>query len=405
MREKIELKRSLGWVVLTFYGLGTIIGAGVYVLIGEIAAVADIFLPFSFLLAGIIAIFTALSYTELATRFPVSAGEAVYIEEAWAWHRLSAFVGWMIVLTGTVSAAAIANGFVGYINVLLDVERHWAIVVLVLVLTMIAIWGMQASANTIFLLTLVELGGLFYVVFAASNVETVTGLNELFYRPSWQHINGVVLGSFLAFYAFIGFEDMVNIVEEVKDPRRNFPIAIILAVILSTIIYCAVGFSAVRIMSPDQLAKSAAPLADIIVAAGGDPKIIGLISLFAVVNGGLVQIIMGSRVLYGMANKGMAPARFGIVSEFTKTPVYATLLVAIGVLFFSLLLPLAQLARLTSLIMLSVFIIVNIALIVIKRKGDSIVSLKGVRVPIWVPVGGALTSMVLVIYQLISFYL
>ena len=153
MPQQPTLKRSMNLLILTFYGLGTIIGAGIYVLIGEVAAVAGNFMPLSFFLAGLIALFTGLSYTELASRFPVSAGEAVYIKNAWNLNWLSGLIGWMIVLTGIVSAAAISNGFAGYLNVFIELERHWAIIILCLLLCAIAVYGINLSANAIFIIT------------------------------------------------------------------------------------------------------------------------------------------------------------------------------------------------------------------------------------------------------------
>jgi basic amino acid/polyamine antiporter, APA family len=165
MSEQPTLKRSMNLLTLSFYGLGTIIGAGIYVLIGEVAAVAGPYMPLSFLLAGLIALFTGLSYAELASRFPVSAGEAVYVKNAWNLNWLSGLVGWMIVLTGIVSAAAISNGFAGYLNVFIDIEAHWAIIILCLVLCGIAVYGINLSAYTVMNILLYRLcsnGCLYY---------------------------------------------------------------------------------------------------------------------------------------------------------------------------------------------------------------------------------------------------
>ncbi len=226
MAEEPTLKRSMNLLTLTFYGLGTIIGAVIYVLIGEVAGVAGDKMPWSFLLAGLIAVFTALSYAELASRFPVSAGVSVYIRSAWNLDWLSALAGWLIVLTGILSAAAISNGFAGYITVFIDVESQWAILALCLLLCAIAVYGINLSANTVFVITLIEVAGLGYVVWVAMGIdsEAVIAIRA---SALEQTENGAILvGAFLAFYAFIGFEDMVNVIEEVKNPVRNFPIAI-----------------------------------------------------------------------------------------------------------------------------------------------------------------------------------
>jgi basic amino acid/polyamine antiporter, APA family len=400
LTDNINLKRSFGLLTLTLYGLGTIIGAGIYVLIGEVAGFAGTLLPFSFLLAGVLAMFTALSYVELSSRFPVCAGEAVYVEEAWQIHHLSSFIGWMIVLTGIVSASAIANGFVGYINVFIDLERYWAITGLILLLFCIAAVGMKTSALAIALVTMIEVGGLLYVIIVAANAEVTESITSL--TPASNiSINGMLLGSFLAFYAFIGFEDMVNVIEEVKNPRRNFPLAIILAVVIAVIFYSVIAIVAIRVISPAELAQSDAPLATIISVAGGNPSIIGLISLLAVINGGLVQMIMSSRVLYGMANRNMAPAFFARINARSRTPIIATTAVGMCVLGFSLMLPLAKLAQLTSLMMLVVFTIVNVALISIKTKASYIKS--DINIPIWIPFAGALSSSAFILYQISEF--
>ncbi|MBN4059836.1 amino acid permease, partial [bacterium AH-315-I11] len=212
--------------------------------------------------------------------------------------------------------------------------------------------------------------------------------------------NGIFVGAFLAFYAFIGFEDMVNVIEEVKNPLRNFPIAVILAIVLSLLCYLGVSYMVLQVSSAASLAQSEAPLADLVVRAGADPGFIGVVSLLAVVNGALVQIIMASRVMYGMAKINLAPAMLGNVNAWTRTPIIASVVVSLLVLGFALLLPLVSLARLTSLIMLVVFVTVNIALIVIKHKQkDSAVR---VHVPIFIPYLGAISSFLLVAYQIQS---
>ena len=403
MPEKPTLKRSMNLLILTFYGLGTIIGAGIYVLIGEVAAVAGKFMPLSFFLAGLIALFTGLSYTELASRFPVSAGEAVYIKNAWNLNWLSGLIGWMIVLTGIVSAAAISNGFAGYLNVFIDIERHWAIIILCLLLCAIAVYGINLSANAIFIITVLGLAGLAYVVWIALGMERLPepiNSSTVSALPNASNINGILVGSFLAFYAFIGFEDMVNVIEEVKDPIRNFPIAILLAIGLSMLCYLGVTYAVLQVSTAEQLAQSRAPLADLVIRAGVNPGFIGLISLLAVVNGALVQIIMASRVMYGMAKINLVPSHLGHVHAWTRTPVLATVLVALLVLGFALLLPLASLAQLTSLIMLLVFVTINIALIVIKRRSTASAAI--IPVPVFVPVLGAISSFLLVTYQVLN---
>lgn len=396
--ESSSLKRSMNLLTLSFYGLGTIIGAGIYVLIGELADTAGQYMPVSFLLAGAIALLTGLSYCELSSRYPICAGVSVYVDRAWGLNWLSALCGWLIILTGIVSAAAISNGFAGYLGVFVELEAHWAIIFLCLVLGLIAVFGIRLSAATVFLVTTIEVAGLAYIVWITYGMEPLATQNTATQAGADPAFSGILLGSFLAFYAFIGFEDMVNVVEEVKRPRVNMPLGIILSIALASICYMVVAFAVLRVSSPADLAAGNAPLADLVERSGRDPGFIGGISLLAVINGALVQIIMASRVLYGMGKMQLAPAGLAQIAGKTRTPIFATGLVTAMVMVFALLLPLESLARLTSAVMLVIFAIVNLALIVIKSRSAN--TQAGFSIPVLIPALGILSSLFLLGYQI-----
>jgi len=401
MTEPVTLKRSLSLWLITFYGLGTILGAGIYVLIGKVAANAGLYAPVSFLVAALLAGFSAFSYAELSARFPKSAGEAVYVEEGLHLRGLSILVGGLIILTGIVSAATIANGFVGYLHVFVTIPDWLAISAVVLGLGALAAWGIRESVLAATAITLIEVGGLLFILAVAGGSlgqlpERLPELLPPLQAGIWQ---GILLGAALAFYAFIGFEDMVNVAEEVKNPERNLPRAILLALGISTLLYLLVSLTAVLSLPPEELAVSRAPLALIYShTTGGSPVVISLISLFAVVNGALIQIIMSSRVLYGMSRAGWLHAALGNVHPFTRTPLLATALVTLVVLTLALWLPLETLARITSFIILIVFSLINLSLLRIKRRDPRPA---GVRViPGWIPWAGFLSSSAFVLYQL-----
>lgn len=394
------LKRSLSLPLAVLYGLGNILGAGIYVLIGEVAGVAGHFAPLSFLLSSLVAVATAFSYAELVSRYPRSAGEAVYVQQAFGKQSLSTAVGLLICLAGIVSSAALARGFVGYLGVLLPVNEAEVILVLAVVLCLIAIWGITESVNIIALITMLEILGLVAVI--------VSGLGATIPEPVETPVmetvqwGGIWLGAFLAFYAFLGFEDMVNIAEEVKRPRLNLPIAIIVALILATLMYTTVAFVVVRVASPAELAASEAPLAFIVNRAlGTGGSIIAIIGLLAVINGALVQVIMASRVLFGMARQGLIPSMFDWVWPVTRTPVLATVITSAGVAVMALLLPIVSLAAVTSFLILVVFILVNLALIRIKLQKEEKTVL--FQVPFWVPVAGVITTAGLTVFSLFNF--
>ncbi|MCK5365195.1 MAG: amino acid permease, partial [Gammaproteobacteria bacterium] len=233
------LDRSLGLTLITLYGLGNILGAGIYVLIGEVIAAAGMGAPLAFILAAIVAALSAFTYGELAARFPVSAGEAVYVHQAFDLRWLSMAVGLMIAAAGMVSSATLARGFAGYFQVLLDLPDALVIVCLVVALGFIAAWGIKSSVRVAATLTIIEAGGLMMIVIVAGhNLDTVPeNLPRMLLLEGNSALAGVVLGAFLAFFAFIGFEDMVNVAEEVERPARNLPLGILIALGVSTVIY------------------------------------------------------------------------------------------------------------------------------------------------------------------------
>lgn len=403
MDQSTNLSRKLGLTLVTFYGLGTILGAGIYVLVGKVSAVAGLYAPLAFVLAAIISFFTALSYARLVSIYPKCAGEAIYVREAFNKKYLSALVGWLIIFMGIVSSATIANGFVGYLDVFFQIPDWLAITALIVLLALIAIWGIAESMWICAAMTLVGIGGLIMVIVIAGDViiEPPLPLHSYFILDSFTSLFGVCAGAFLAFYAYIGFEDMVNVVEEVENPSFNLPVAIFIAILISTILYLLIVFIAVSSLSLDELGASEAPLTLILERHGAlSSKLISIISIFAIVNGALIQMIMASRVLYGIAREGMAPNPLTSINTKTKTPIRATLFVSTLVLIFALWLPLVTLAKLTSFVVLLVFLLVNLSLWRIKqiKKTDYESGMKSVNFPKI----GALLCLFLILFQIME---
>ncbi len=398
---QVGLKREVSLLLFTLYGAGNIIGAGIYVLVGKVAGEAGLLAPFAFLVAALIAAFAALSYGELGARYPVSAGEAVYVQRAFNVRVLSMAVGLLIALAGLVSAATMARGFVGYFRLFMDAPAWLIIVLNTAVLTLVAARGIRESVLLAVFLTLIEAGGLVWVIGAAApNLADLAGFALADLVPmtpvAWQ---GVLGGAFLAFFAFIGFEDMVNIAEEVKQPQRTIPKGILLAFLFASVLYLLVTLVSVTTLPPAELAASDAPLAAVYTAATArGPVFLGLIGLIAVTNGALIQIIMASRIFFGMSRNGWLPEILGHVDPRTRTPVLATLLAGGLVLLLALALPLISLAKTTSAMVLAVFTLINLSLLRIKwqepRPPD-------VRVlPFAVPVIGAVASLSILVVSL-----
>lgn len=401
---KVEpLKRTLSLWQLTLYGVGTILGAGIYVLIGEVASVAGLWAPLSFLIAAMLAALTGLSFAELSSRFPFSAGEAVYVDRAFSQPRLSMVVGLLVVLTGVVSSATLVNGFSGYLREFVTLADLVVVPMACCVLGTLAAWGIAESVRVAAIITIAEVIGLIAVIIVAlpgaiagdSLVASPASLNGTGAALSiWL---GVLSGAGIAFYAFIGFEDMVNVAEEVKSVRRVMPRAIVITLIITALLYLVVATVVVRAMPVAQLTTTQAPLAAVFANATGSSSVISIIALFAVINGALIQMVMAARVLYGEAQQGWVPHVLGKVNPKTQTPVVATLLVVMLVMVFALWLPLGTLARLTSLIILVIFAVVNLALVRIKtRNNGSQSEVPFYQVPICVPIAGAAASTVFV---------
>ncbi len=398
MNNKPELIRRLSLPLLIFYGIGTILGAGIYVLVGKVAGEAGFYTPFSFMLASLLAAFSAFSYAELAARFPRSAGEAIYIEEGFGIKQFSIAVGLMIVSVGIVSVATLAHGFAGYLNVFFEIPEPVVVISLVLFIGLVCGWGINQSVMIASVMTIVEIIGLLIILYVGRDAFTLVPakIPEMIPPLDASIWAGIFMGSFIAFYAYLGFEDIVNVAEEAIKPRINIPLAIIISLVVTTIFYIFISVVAILLMSPQELAASSAPLAMIYqITTGQSPVVITIISLISVINGALIQVIMASRVLYGMSRKQWLPEKIGEINKLTHTPLIATIIIIGFILFFVLLFPLLSLAKITSFITLIIFMLINFALLKIKySKRDH----DGFTVPLWVPLIGGFSTLLFVLY-------
>ncbi len=405
MTQQPALKRTLSMPMMLLYGLGATIGAGIYVLIGDIAGIAGYYAPVSFLVASLMAGFTAASYSELSARLPFAAGTAIYVWEGTGSKHLSLLVGLLVITAGLVSSAALLNGFVAYLNQFIVLDRSMAIVLFALLLGSIAAWGIAESVAIAGLITLVEVGGLVLVIVSSHDALSTLPdrwreLVPPFDIASW---SGIYAAALLSFYAFIGFEDMVVVAEEVRNVERKLPIAILLTLVLTTVLYMMLMITAVLTLPPQELSASEVPLAHMYqLNSGGNADIINVIAMFAILNGVLIQIIMASRMIYGLSTRDRLPGWLGVVNRRTRTPLVATFIVTVMVLILALIGRLATLAEATSLIMLAVFIMVNFSLLRIKQRQPHPA---GVHVfPLWVPITGLLFSAMFVLSGLSNIF-
>lgn len=373
--EPATLKRAIGLPRLVLYGLGTTIGAGIYVLVGETAGRAGMHAPIAFLVSAIVMAFSAASFAEFSGRLPSSAGEAVYIGHGFRNAWLAALSGYVIILAGTVAAAAISIGCAGYIAQIVPVSEPVIVVCLFTIMGLLALWGIQESITAASILTLVEIVGLVVIIVAgvatdpsmlARSATTVPAISDV---PAW---SAIMTASLIAFFAFIGFDDVVNVVEETINPARIMPWAIGISLVVVTVLYVLVSIVAVNSLPLDELAASRAPVGLMFERLTGfSPLAITLIAIAATMNGIVIQIIMASRVAYGLGRKNYLPAIISRVHPITRTPAVATILVTLFATAMALFVPLNRLAEFTSQLILLVFCLVNIALFLTKLRGEA----------------------------------
>lgn len=399
-----KLRRALGLTSLTLYGLGTIIGAGIYVLVGAVAGRAGMAAPLSFLVAGVLAAFTGLSYAELGQRLPEAAGAAAYAREGFKSPLAGKLTGFATLLVALVAAASVARGGAGYLLEIVDIPLPVASGLVIVAFTALAAWGVKESVYIAGAMTVIETLGLLIVVAVAGDAlgDLPERIGEFWPQEifdggvGW---SGVMAGAFLAFFAFAGFENIVNMAEETKNVERTLPRAVVLAIVVSSLLYMLVVCIAVLSVAPGLLAESDAPLCDVVQCQSGALAVFAPIALIATLNGVLIEIVLMSRVAYGMARRGWLPGVLGRVHSARRTPLTATLVVGGTVFALTTLVEFEPLARLTSALLLVIFLIVNLSLIGLKRREpDAPLTLK---IPLWVPVLGAASSVVLLAAELV----
>lgn len=399
--EATSLKRVFGLPTLVIYGVGDILGAGIYAVVGKIAGLAGAWVWASFIVAMIVAALTALSYAELGGRLPLSGGVACFVHRAFRTDWLSILVGWLMFCTCLVSMATLSKAFAGYLNAFAPAIPGWLIILSLFAgLAFVNFRGMQESSALNIFCTTLEVSGLLIVILV-SVLFLVGGevSTPVASAIAPQTIGGVAVlqGAALAFYAFIGFEDIVNVAEEVKQPERNVPRAILLALSIAGSIYILVSWLATRVVSPVELAASSAPLLDVVLQAQPNfPALVfTVIALFAVLNTALLNFVTASRLLYGMAREGLLPTWLAKLHPQRATP-YRTLLVILPlVIFLALSGTLQFLAGTTATLILVMFCLVNLSLLVIKRREAQF---SGFQVPALIPAVALLSNLVLIAF-------
>jgi len=353
-----ELKRALGLWEATACGVGIILGAGIYALIGKATGLAGNATWIAFIIAAFVSGLSALSYAELSSVFPKAGAEYVYTKNAFG-KKLAFIVGWMIAISGIIGSATVALGFGGYFEAIAGIPLIIAAIALVVLLSLVIAYGVKEAALFAIIGTLIEGAGLLVIILIGI---PYFGSVDYFEIPS---VGGIMAAAALVFFAYIGFEEMVRMAEEVKKPEKNMPKALIIAIVLTTIIYIFVAIAAVSVVDFNALAESNSPLADVVSAAWSSDAflIFSIIALFATANTVLLIMLASSRIVYGMADSGALPKAVAYVNPSRRTPFWAIAIVGILTLSFFLLGDIEVIANLTNFTVFATFVVINAALI------------------------------------------
>jgi amino acid transporter len=395
-----ELKRVMGPGLLLLFIVGDVLGTGIYALTGQVAAQVGGIVWAPFLIAFLVALVTAFSYLELVTKYPRAAGAALYTHKAFGVHFLTFVVAFAVMSSGITSASTAARAFSANAAQVLGLDLGEGIGITLIglgfmgLVAVVNLRGVGESVKANVVLTCVELTGLLIVIgvgawalgLGEGDLSRVTQVDT----GDQSLVGGVIAATGLAFFAMVGFEDSVNMAEECKEPRRIFPKVLLTGLALTGVIYVLVSISAISLVPADQLSEGDTPLLQVVQAgAPGFPLgLFGVITMFAVANSALINMLMASRLVYGMSREGVLPPLLGRVGPRRRTPVTAILFttaLAFGLITFVGAVP--DLGGTTALLLLVVFAVVNVAVLVLRRDH---VDADHFRTPTFLPVVGAL---------------
>lgn len=394
-----ELKRHIGLFALTLYGVGDILGAGIYGLVGKAAGAMGNAVWLGFMVSMLAALLTGLTYAALGSRFPRAAGGSYVFFRVFKSPFLAYVIGLTTLASGLTSMATASRAFAGYVEGLLPfISQNVGVVLFSTMLALIVYRGIKESIWANSVCTVIELSGLMIVILVGASY--LGGVNYLDATTALNPTGDITFtlifsGAVLTFYSFIGFEDILNVSEEVKDPKKNIPRGLLMAVVIASVIYMIISLVAVSVLGVNELAASNEPLVDVVRKAAPwiPSQLFSLIALFAVANTALLNFIMGSRLIFGLSRLKLAPKVLDHVHPTRHTPSRAVLAIYVLLLILAFVGDISTLARATSLLLLLVFSGMNIALAYLKFKKDKTPT--GFDVPIIVPILGLAVCLVM----------
>lgn len=402
-KKRVSLKRSLGLFQVTIAGVGIILGAGIYALIGIASRDAGNAIWLSFLISAIVAAFTGLSYAELSTLFRGDAGEYDYTKKAFG-RKLAWFITIAIIFTGIVSASAVALGFAGYFSKLTGFSYLFSALGLIILMSWVNFRGIDDSSRFNVVATIIEFAGLIIILFLGAKHFGSTNLLEM---P--KGLFGVFQAGALVFFAYMGFETIVKLNEETKNPEKTIPRALLLAIVISAVLYIAVAIAAVSVLPYQTLSQSKSPLADVAAASLGPLAFIllAIIALFSTSNTVLMTVVTTSRLTYGMAKEKSLPRFLTTIHQTNRTPYWSVFIIGLLTLILALVENIELVADITTLFLFITFALVNLSNIFLRYKDKK---KRKFRIPLNIgkfPVLSALgviTALIMLYFSIINFF-
>jgi basic amino acid/polyamine antiporter, APA family len=397
------LRRGISRPVLLFFIVGDILGGGIYALVGEVGAEVGGAIWTAFMLALVLAAFTAAAYAELVTKYPRAGGAALYVNRAFGRPLVTFLVTFAVMASGIASASTLARAFGGdYLSAFVELPTLVVALVFIVVVALVNYRGIVESVRLNVAFTSIEVLGLLLIVVvgvAALAAGTAEPGRALEFKPGQSVPILILAGASLSFYALIGFEDSVNVAEEVREPRRAYPLALLGGLVVAGVLYLLVTVTASMVVPTERLAGSSSPLLEVIRVgplSGIPDQVFSAIALFAVANGALINMIMASRLLYGMSRERILPAIFGRVAERRQTPWFAIVFTTVLAMIAIATGDLESLANATVTLLLFAFILVNASVLVLRRER---VEHDHFRAPAALPVLGVIVSIALLTQQ------
>ena len=359
----MALKKELSLFDLVFYGVGVILGAGIYVLIGNATAIAGNSVWMSFVLAAVIASFTGLSYAELSSMYPKDAAEYAFVKKAFHDTTTGFVIGWLTFFMTIIGGAAVALGFGQYFHSLTGVNVAAASTGLVILFGTINYMGIKISSKINIILTSLTLFGLLIIIFIG-----LPHIGKINYFESPGGTFGVLGAAAIVFFAYLGFDETVNVSEEVKNPKKNVPKAILMSIAITTVIYILVALSAISVVPWQEIGNSNTPLALVASTAFGPSagSLLAIFALFATASTSFILMLAASRMLFGMAEDHVMPKPLMRLHKKRKTPYMCILVITLISIIFIFYGEIKSIALLVDFSAFFVFMMINLSTMILR---------------------------------------